>query len=79
VRSSMCQLSACCKFTCQQNDSLDDKKVHRYVTFQDSIETLVVNITNLDEDEIYEKLFTLQNFQITFNRNNVVTKCTLSC
>jgi hypothetical protein len=65
VRSSMCELSGCCKFTCRM--------------FQHSIETLVGNITNLDEDEIYEKLFTLQNFEITFNRNNVVTKCTLSC
>ena len=79
VRSSMCQLNLCCKFTCQQNDSPDDKKLVRYIMFKDSIEMLVGDITNVDDDELCEKLLSLQNFEITFDKDNVVSKCTLSC
>ena len=79
VRSSMCQLNLCCKFTCQQNDSPDDNKFIRYIMFKDCIEMLVGDITNVDDDELCEKLLSLQNFEITFDKNNVVSKCTLSC
>ena len=79
VRSSMCQLNLCCKFTCQQNDSPDDNKLVRYIMFKDSIEMLVGDITNVDDDELCEKLLSLQNFEITFDKDNVVSKCTLSC
>ncbi|CAB3985505.1 Hypothetical predicted protein [Paramuricea clavata] len=77
VRSSMCQLNLCCKFSCQQNNSPDDKKLVRYIMFKDSIETLVGDITNLDDDKLCEKLLLLENFEITFNRDNVVSKCSL--
>ncbi len=79
VRSSMCQLNLRCKFSCQQNDSPDDNKFIRYIMFKDCIEMLVGDITNVDDNELCEKLLSLQNFKITFDKNNVVSKCTLSC
>ena len=80
VRSSMCQLNLVCKFTCQQNDSPhDNTKLVRYIMFKDCIEMLVGDITNVDDDELCEKLLSVQNFEITFDKYNVVSKCTLSC
>ena len=41
VRSSMCELNLCCKFTCQENDSPDDNtKLVRYIMFKDCIDAL---------------------------------------
>lgn len=76
----MCELNLCCKFTCQQNDSPDDNtKLVRYIMFKDCIEMLVGDITNVDDDELCEKLLSVENFEITFDKYNVVSKCTLSC
>ena len=76
VRSSMCQLNLCCKFSCE-HDLPDDKKLVRYIMFKDCIETLFGDISNLDDDELCEKLLSLKNFEITFSKDNVVSKCTL--
>ena len=73
----MCQLNVCCKFTCQQNDSPDNNKLVQYVMLKDAIETLFGDISDRDKDEICEKLLSLQSFEITFNRNNIVSKCTI--
>ena len=62
VRSSMCQLNVCCKFSCQQNDLPGDKLV-RYIMFRDSIETLVGDINNVDDDETLRETIVITKFQ----------------
>ena len=79
VRSSSCKVNVIVKFTVAKSDVADDSddKFFHFVMFKQVLEKLVGCIDNLGDDCIFEKLLSLENFEISFNAEHIVKDATL--
>lgn len=84
VRSVSCSFNVFCKFSVKKASENSDAQsgatatstreteVDKFVIFKDILEKLIGKIEFLEDEEIYEKLLTLENFKITFTKENIV-------
>ena len=55
-----------------------EKQFSRYIVFQEMLSQMIgMDSTSLDEDDIFEKLLAIQNFEISVKNNSVVASVKL--